>query len=318
MKKTFTFLFSSLLYISIAAQAPQGINYQAVAYNNLGQPVTNQTVGVRLSILDGGAAGPVLYSETQAPNTDNTGLFSIVIGNGTAVSGTFAGINWASGTKWLKTEIDIAGGNNYVLMGSSQFMSVPYALYANKSGVGSATFTMPDGFDNATTIVIPDSTNYTVPAGKNLYIPSTEPPVSIDGDTLFANLYGGGANAKTFIGAGENSVVWAMRSPIVGFLVDKIVEWKTVNIRNTSFTVPTGKQFVVVNTCNNTGGGTTWGYAVYGGGGFWEECKTTLNNTAAFLTSNMILSPGTTLSTTGCTASSNMKYFIINGYFMNK
>lgn len=297
---------------------PQGINYEAVAYNNLSQPVTNRTVGIRLSVLDGGANGTVLYQETQAPNTDNTGLFSIVIGNGTVVSGTFAGINRGNGTHWLKTEIDITGGNNYVVMGSSQFMSVPYALYANKSGPGSATFTMPDGFDNVTTVVIPDSANHTVPAGKNLYIPSAETPVTVDGDTLYSNLFGGGANARTFIAASENSIVWIMRSPVAGFLVDKRVEWKTVDIKNTPFTVPAGKQFVIVNTSTNLGGGSTWGYAYYGGGGFWGACRATLNNNPAFLTSNMILSPGTILSTTGCSASSYMKYFIINGYFMDR
>src|ERR1700755_1284442 len=90
----------------IFAQAPQGLNYQAVAYNGSGVPVPNQLLGVRLSILDGSATGTLVYQETQAPTTDNTGLFSIVIGNGTVVSGTFNTINWSNGSKWLKTEID--------------------------------------------------------------------------------------------------------------------------------------------------------------------------------------------------------------------
>ena len=201
-----TVLLLFILNIAVA-QVPQGINYQAVAYDNLSQPVTNHAVGVRLSVLDGGANGTVLYEETQIPNTDNTGLFSIVIGNGTAVSGTFAGINWGNGTKWLKTEIDITGGNNYVVMGSSQFMSVPYALYADKSSYYSGSFTIPDGFKTVTPVLIPANTNYTVPAGKNLYISNPLGTVAVDGDTLSPTMWSTGADPRTMIGASEGSIV---------------------------------------------------------------------------------------------------------------
>ena len=317
MKKSILFFVliltcSRLLY----AQAPQGLNYQAIAYNGSGAPVTNQSISVRLSILDGSATGTLVYEETQNPTTDNTGLFSIVIGNGTVVSGTFNTINWGNGSKWLKTEIDITGGTSYLVMGTSQFMSVPYALYANTSGVGSASFAMPDGYRNATTVIITDSINYTVPAGKNLYIPNAENPFAIDGDTLFTNLIGGGANARTFAGASENSVVWIMRTPVTCFLVDKITEWKTVDIFNAPFTVPAGKQFIVVNTCNNLNGAITG--APSAGFPVFISCQTTINSTSTALSSNMILEPGTVVSTTGCNASSDLKYFILNGYLMDR
>src|SRR4051794_38408103 len=109
----------------VFAQAPQGLNYQAVAYDAGGLPVANQNISVRLSILDGSSTGVLVYQETQNPTTDNTGLFSIVIGNGTVVSGIFNTISWGNGSKFLKTEIDITGGTNYLVIGVSQFMSVP-------------------------------------------------------------------------------------------------------------------------------------------------------------------------------------------------
>ena len=330
MKKVFTLLATTIFFsIIIKAQAPQGINYQAVAYDNTSQPVTNQTIGVRLSVLDGGASGTVLYSETQTPNTDNTGLFSIVIGNGNVVSGTFAGINWGNGTKWLKTEIDIAGGNNYVVMGSSQFMSVPYALYADKAGsVASSSFsygsfTIPDGFENVTNIVIQNNTDYTVPAGKNLYIPSAENPLTIDGDTLFCSVLSGGADSRTFVGASENSVVnFKVRNgnilPSIGFLVDKKVQWKTFEVSASPFTVPAGKQFVIVNISAKylTGGFITFPIT-YANPPSLPQCYFSLNGTPIYLWPNTILGPGAVVSAT-CTSTLGDQYFSINGYFMDR
>ena len=80
MKKLFFLILILTCSRLIFAQAPQGLNYQAVAYNGSGVPVPNQLLGIRLSILDGSATGTLVYQETQGPTTDNTGLFSIVIG----------------------------------------------------------------------------------------------------------------------------------------------------------------------------------------------------------------------------------------------
>ncbi len=127
------------------------MNYQAVARNASGNLITNQLVGLRLSILSGSATGTVVYSETQAPTTNQFGLFSISVGTGSVVTGTFTGINWATGQYWLKVELDATGGTNYVLMGSSQLLSVPFALYAATSGSGAITGpTGPTGIAGAT------------------------------------------------------------------------------------------------------------------------------------------------------------------------
>ena len=130
MKKVFTFLVAVLLTATVWAQSPEKISYQAVirdASNNL---VTNQAVGMQISILQGSSTGTAVYTETQTPTTNANGLVSIEIGDGTVVSGTFATIDWANGSYFIKTETDPAGGTNYTITGTSQLLSVPYALHA--------------------------------------------------------------------------------------------------------------------------------------------------------------------------------------------
>jgi hypothetical protein len=117
-----------------SAQAPQKMSYQAVIRDNSNALVTNQMVGMQISILQGSANGAAVYAETQAPTTNANGLASIEIGSGTLVSGNFASINWANGPYFIKTETDPAGGSNYTITGTSQLLSVPFALYAEKSG----------------------------------------------------------------------------------------------------------------------------------------------------------------------------------------
>jgi trimeric autotransporter adhesin len=367
MKKLLTAILFTTINFFVFAQSPQGINYQGVAYDNTGNTIANQLVGIRFKILQGSATGQVLYEERQRPSTDNTGLFAVVIGNGTVLSGSFSSINWGSGTKWLQTGIDIAGGNNYIVMGCSQFWSVPYAFYADNAthsqyadsslystnaghannathsvlsdsagyaqhsghadtalyvangGFAAGSFTMPDGFKNVTSVVIDTSVNYPVPAGKNLYISSAETPVAIDGNSVYSDVRGYGANTRTFIGASENSIVWVSRSPIAGFLVDKRVEWKTINALAAPFTVPAGKQFVIVNTSAASGGisATTGGVDIRSN--FPNQtCKITLNNAPCSIVSNMVLGPGDTISSAGCPPGSTTVYYTVNGYLMDR
>lgn len=147
MKKTIT-LLALLISIITFAQVPQGISYQAIALNSSGNPVVSSNVGVRLSVLDNSANGTILYSETQTKTTNAQGLFNLVIGQGTPSTGTFLTINWGTNSKFLKVEMDIAGGTNYVLVGTTQLLSVPYALAADSlvtsSGEG-ITLVSPNG-----------------------------------------------------------------------------------------------------------------------------------------------------------------------------
>jgi hypothetical protein len=134
------------------AQAPQQMNYQAIARNASGNGLPNLPVGLRFTIRDGSITGTILYRETNTVTTNKFGLFTTAVGGGTPVNGTFSGINWGLGSKYLQVEMDITGGTNYVDMGATQLISVPYALYAQTSGngAGPAGSTGPQGLPGNT------------------------------------------------------------------------------------------------------------------------------------------------------------------------
>lgn len=120
------FLFTTGLY----AQAPQAFKYQAVARDNSGQVIANQSIGFRISILQNSPTGTAVYAEAHNIASNNLGLVNLDIGAGTGIAGMFSNIIWGSGTYYIKVEMDAAGGTNYLLMGTSQLLSVPYALNA--------------------------------------------------------------------------------------------------------------------------------------------------------------------------------------------
>ncbi len=130
---TILFFFALTLTMSGFSQAPQGFPYQAVARDNGGNLIANHNISLRFSILDGSNVGTTVYQETQTATTNSLGLFNLNIGQGIVVSGTFNAINWANGAKFIKVELDANGGNAFVLMGTSQLMSVPYALHSGSS-----------------------------------------------------------------------------------------------------------------------------------------------------------------------------------------
>ncbi len=133
MKNLFTFFLFSFIALSALAQAPQKFSYQTVVRNASNQLLVGQTVGIKISILQGSANGSPVYAETHAPQTNANGLTTLEIGGGTLLSGNFANINWANGPFFVKTETDPNGGNNYTITNTSQLLSVPYAFYAAKA-----------------------------------------------------------------------------------------------------------------------------------------------------------------------------------------
>lgn len=145
MKKIILSVAALLLTMKLFAQAPQGINYQAVVRNSSGATINNTAVGMRVSIRQNGPAGTIVYSESFTPTTSSLGLVNFVIGQGTVLSGTFNTIDWGNGTYFCEIGVDAAGGSNYVSMGAQQFMSVPYALYAASSGSGGGSYTAGSG-----------------------------------------------------------------------------------------------------------------------------------------------------------------------------
>lgn len=120
------FVISTFIY----AQSPDKMSYQAVVRDNSNNLVANQTVGMQISILQGSSSGTAVYEETHTPTSNVNGLVTVVIGNGTVVSGDITTIDWENGPYYIKSETDPTGGSNYTITGSSELLSVPYALHA--------------------------------------------------------------------------------------------------------------------------------------------------------------------------------------------
>jgi len=140
MKKTTTLLIAVIITAITWAQSPQKMSYQAVIRGASNALITNTVVGMQISILQTTNTGTAVYVETQTPTTNANGLVSIEIGAGTPVTGTFAGIDWSAGPYFIKTETDPAGGITYTITGTSQLLSVPYALSAgNVTGLEKIT-----------------------------------------------------------------------------------------------------------------------------------------------------------------------------------
>ena len=163
MKKIITICAAILMTASVFAQAPEKVSYQAVVRDGSNNLVNTASVGMRISILQGSPAGTAVYVETQTPTTNANGLVSLEIGSGTVVSGTFAAIDWANGPYFIKTETDPTGGTSYTITGTSQLLSVPYAMHAKtaETVTGSITETDPVfGSSVASGITGADTTNW--------------------------------------------------------------------------------------------------------------------------------------------------------------
>lgn len=127
MKRITLIFFSMLCMLLSFAQVPQKMSYQAIIRRADNTLVSNATVGVRINILQGSSTGSSVYTETQTPATNLNGLISIEIGNGVG----FDKIDWSKSPYYIQIETDPAGGSSYTLIGTTQLLSVPYALHAH-------------------------------------------------------------------------------------------------------------------------------------------------------------------------------------------
>jgi hypothetical protein len=132
MKNLLTVLTIILLSVNVFSQSPNGFKYQAVVRNSGGQIIANTLVGIRISILQSSAAGASVCTETFTPTTNEFGIANLEVGSTNPVS--FSAINWSSGPFFIKVELDPIGGTNYIVSGTSELLSVPYALYAKTAG----------------------------------------------------------------------------------------------------------------------------------------------------------------------------------------
>ena len=134
MKKITTLLAAFSIVLTLQAESPEKISYQAIIRNTKGELVKNQSIGMKISIYFYNKTMPVTsYAETHTPTTIENGLVSIEIGTGKVVTGVFADINWAARAFYLKTEIDPGGRTSYSITSDTQILSVPYALHAKNA-----------------------------------------------------------------------------------------------------------------------------------------------------------------------------------------
>lgn len=237
MKKTLIFslaiLFAGLAY----AQAPHRMAYQAVIRNAANNPVVSAPVKVRISILQGSISGSSVYSEIHNPTTNGQGVVNLEIGGGANPSGSFSDIDWSKGSYFIKTETDPANGTNYSISGTTQLLSVPYALHANcvSSTLSATGDTLTVG---CKTYVIPGIKDVTPPStirsGLVGYWPFNGNANDesgngnngvVSGATLSADRKGKANSAYRFNGFGSNNHIKVMNSNTLKFSEMSISIW---------------------------------------------------------------------------------------------
>ena len=132
MKNLYTLLILLFLSLSIYAQSPEKMSYQAVVRDANNTLLANKTIGMQISIIQSTISGTAVYTESHSVDANSNGLVSLEIGTGSTL-GNFSLIDWSAGPYFIKTETDPTGGSNYTIIGTSQLMSVPFALYAKTS-----------------------------------------------------------------------------------------------------------------------------------------------------------------------------------------
>lgn len=131
MKQLITIIFILIFSGISKAQVDESITYQVVIRDDSGVLITNDIIGLRLSILSDSPSGTPVYVETQSPTTNINGLATIQIGKGAVVTGDFTNINWATAVYFIKTETDPNGGINYSIETVEEITSAPFALFSN-------------------------------------------------------------------------------------------------------------------------------------------------------------------------------------------
>jgi hypothetical protein len=218
--KLYSTLLALLLTMAVVAQPPQMFKYQGVVRDHNGNPFNNKNISFRISLLQGSVTGTAVYIETQNTNTNQFGLFNINVGAGSVIYGKFSTIPWSQYSYFQEVEIDTTGGSNFILMGTSQILSVPYALAANISKYvlynGFTDFFVFDTPGTSNTFTAGGEGNYTVEVwggggGGGTWVPGAAFGASGGGGgygkSIF-HLYAGDSFTVT-VGAGGSGVIGA-------------------------------------------------------------------------------------------------------------
>jgi hypothetical protein len=153
-------LILAFIQFSIAQYIPEGFNYQAVVRNTNGDLVTNTQVTLEIVLKEGSSNGTAIFAEKHTKTTNAQGIVQLILGQGNVTQGNFSNIDWSSAAKYISIAVDIDGNNVFTDLGSSQLLSVPYALYAKNAGNGGSgtTYTAGSGINiNGNTISATDA-----------------------------------------------------------------------------------------------------------------------------------------------------------------
>ncbi|PHS08584.1 MAG: hypothetical protein COA88_06370 [Kordia sp.] len=207
MKNLYSVLLVVLFTASSFAQAPQGFNYQSVVRDNLGNIIANTAVSLEFQLHQTIIAGAVVYTETHSVITSNQGVLSVVVGQGTTID-DFTTINWGNDSYFLETSIDATGGSTYVSLGTTQMMSVPYALTALRVETGN---TLDEAYDEG--VSAGDGRIISADAGRVKIVATGDYGLEITADPTLTGLYISGTTTigQTGIygyGSGDAYGIW--------------------------------------------------------------------------------------------------------------
>lgn len=179
-------LFVVCLFVALVvkSQVPEKVNYQGIARDAMGNIITTP-IGIKFEIHQGSASGPVVYDETHTILPSSVGVFTAAIGGGAVGTGNFSTISWGTNSYFLSVSIDPAGGTSYSTVGTSQLLSVPYALYAKTSGNASTTYSAGAGISISSGSIINTAMNQTVniSGGGGTTVSGTYPSYTITSST---------------------------------------------------------------------------------------------------------------------------------------
>jgi hypothetical protein len=172
MKQQTLLILALLLSNFLYAQSPESFKYQAQIRDKNGNILAKQNISLKISIVQSSPSGSIVYSEEHAIQTNSNGIITIAIGEGDQPTANFSTIDWGTDSYYVKTELDPEGGTNYTEMGTSQLLSVPYALYSKNSGKvnqynSDTLFVVKDNQGNVVFAVFPD--------GAKVYVNDTSP-----------------------------------------------------------------------------------------------------------------------------------------------
>lgn len=271
MRSALLFLSITLISLHAFAQSPQKMSYQMVVRDSGDEILGNQLIGMQISILHGSPAGATSYVETQTPTTNVNGLASVEIGSGSVVSGNLSLIDWANGPYFIKTEIDPIGGITYTITGTSQLLSVPYALYAETTNPASFPFVKDIDGNIYTTVTI----------GNQVWIQQNLKTTRYQNGEVIANIEDGTAWGSLITGAycAHNNI--AANDAVYG----KLYNWyAVVDVRNvcpTGWHVPSDSEWTELTDylggINEAGGKMKESGLLH-----WNSQDTGTNNSSGF------------------------------------